>query len=53
MPQLNELFSSTLHSVYQQRWLGELKDTVLIELPNFQTVWDAVLQWYVNIIESK
>jgi predicted nucleotidyltransferase component of viral defense system len=52
-PQLNELFSSTLFSAYQQRWLGELKDTVLIELPNFQTAWDAVSQWYVNTIESK
>jgi predicted nucleotidyltransferase component of viral defense system len=53
VPQKDEIFSPDLFAAYQQRWAGELEDTVITVLPALQTAWEVVAQWYVNAIESK
>jgi predicted nucleotidyltransferase component of viral defense system len=52
LPPPEVLFSPTLFTAYQQRWSGELADTVITTLPPLQTVWNNVLQWYMKAIEA-
>jgi predicted nucleotidyltransferase component of viral defense system len=52
-PQAHELFSPALFAAYQQRWSGELEDTVITRLPALRMAWGAVAQWYENAIETE